>query len=155
MTELHLLFMQSVSPIFTNANKFLQREEPLIHLLRPHLMSLFKKLLCKFVKPRIITAAGNDVHLADFHGPNQLENERIVIGFTTRQLLRCLHEDGSITDNQVSKFYSSVRAFLVQTAEYLLQWCPFSDELIEHATRIDFNQCLDSSFTSVEYFVGS
>lgn len=31
----------------------------------------------------------------------------------------------------------------------------FSEKLIEHATWIDFNQRLDSSFTSVEYFVGS
>lgn len=113
LTELHLLFMQSVLPVFTNANKFLQREEPLIYLLRPHLMSLFKKLLGKFVEPRIIAAAGNDnVHLVDFEA-NQLGNEKLVIGFTTRQLLRQLFEDGSITNHQVSNFYSSVEGFLL------------------------------------------
>lgn len=81
MTELHLLFFQSVLPIFTNANKFLQREEPLIYLLRSHLMSLFKKLLSKFVEPRTIAAAGDDVHLVDFES-NQLGNEKLVIGFS-------------------------------------------------------------------------
>lgn len=125
MTEIHLLFMQSVLPIFTNANRFLQREEPLIHLLRPSLMSLFRKLLSKFVEPRAIAASGsNYVHLVDFQS-NQLGNEKLVIGFTTRQLLRRLHEDGSITNQQVSNFYSSARAFFIRTAEYFLQWFPF------------------------------
>ena len=147
--------MLSTLPIFTNANKFLQREEPMIYLLRPHLLSLFKKLLSKFVEPRIIAAAvGKDIHLVDFKS-NQLENEKLVIGFTTHQLLRRLHEDGSITQQHLSKFYTFVRAFFVQTAEYLLQWCPFSDELIKHATWIDFSQRLSSSFTSVEFFVGT
>ena len=63
MTELHLLFLHSVMPIFTNANKFLQREEPLIHLLRPHLISLFKKLLSKFVDPRVIAATADKLIL--------------------------------------------------------------------------------------------
>ena len=155
MAEIHLLFMQSTLPIHTNANKFLQREEPMIYLLRPHLLSLFKKLLSKFVESRIIAAAvGKDIHLVDFKS-NQLEKEKLLIGFTTRQLLRRLHEDGSITQQQLSKFYTSVRAFFVQTVEYLLQWCPFSDELVKHATWIDFIQHLSSSFTSVQFFVGT
>ena len=33
MTEVHLLFFQSILSIFTRANKFLQREEPLIHFI--------------------------------------------------------------------------------------------------------------------------
>ena len=120
MTELHLLFFQSVLPIFMNANKFLQREEPLIYLLRPHLMSLFKKLLSKFVEPRIIAAAGSDrVHLVDFES-NQLGDDKLVIGFTCRQLLRRSLEDGSITNQQVSKFYLSVRAFFIVTAKALV-----------------------------------
>lgn len=154
MIEIHLLFFQSVLGIFTSANKFLQREEPLIHLLRPHLMSLFKKLLSRFVEPRAIAAQVRDVHLVDFES-NQLGNEKLVIGFTTRQLLTRLLEDGSITNQQVTNFYSSVRIFYIHTAKYLLQWCPFSDELLKHATWVDFQQRLDSSFTSVEFFVGS
>ena len=56
----------------------------MIYLLRPHLLSLFKKLLSKFVEPRIIAAAvGKNIHLVDFKS-NQLENEKLVIGFTTR-----------------------------------------------------------------------
>ena len=39
MTEVYLLFLQSVLPSFTHCNQFLQREEPLIHLLQPHVVS--------------------------------------------------------------------------------------------------------------------
>ena len=116
MTEIHLLFMQNTLPIFTNANNFLQREEPMIYLLRPHLLSLFKKLLSKFVEPRIIAAAvGKDIHLVNFKS-NQLEKEKLVIGFTTHQLLHRLHEDSRVTQQQLSKFYTSERAIFVQTA---------------------------------------
>ena len=43
MLEVYLLFYQSVLPALTNANKFLQREEPLIHVLNSQLKSLIKK----------------------------------------------------------------------------------------------------------------
>lgn len=72
----------------------------------------------------------------------------------TRQNLRCLLDDGSISSSQVSNFYLSVRKFFLQTTDYLLKWCPFSDELIRHATWIDYKQSLTSTFTSVEFFVG-
>ena len=56
MTEIYLLFMQSVLPTFNDTNKFLQSEEPLIHCLQPQLFGLLKKLLSKFVKPSLIVA---------------------------------------------------------------------------------------------------
>ena len=34
-----------------------------------------------------------------------------------------------------------------------MKWCPFSDELVKHATWVDYSQQLESSFTSVEFFV--
>ena len=40
LTEVYLWFMQSVFPTLVNANKFVQREEPLIHCLHPQLQYL-------------------------------------------------------------------------------------------------------------------
>ena len=51
MTEIYL---QSFLPTLNCANKFLQREEPLIHILQPQLLSLVKKVLSKFVKPSVL-----------------------------------------------------------------------------------------------------
>lgn len=154
ITEVHLLFLQSTLPAFTHANKFLQREEPLIHLLRPHLLSLFRKLASKFIKPRIIISCQPLISVDFKSRENQLDDDDLVIGFMTRQLLRRLLDSGDISSSQASNFHLSVREFFVHTTAYLLKWAPFSDELIKHATWIDYNQRLDSSFTSVEFFVG-
>ena len=49
MTEVYLLFFQSVLPCFTHSNQFLQREDPLIHLLQSRLEKLLKNVLGKFI----------------------------------------------------------------------------------------------------------
>ncbi len=49
--EVYLLFFQSALPALTHANMFLQREEPLIHVLRSRLVSILKKVMAKFIKP--------------------------------------------------------------------------------------------------------
>jgi len=54
MTEVYLLFIQSMLPSFTHCNEFLQREEPLIHVLQPQLTRMLKIILGKFVKPGVI-----------------------------------------------------------------------------------------------------
>ena len=53
---IYLLFFQSILPTLNCTNKFLQRDEPLIHLLQPHLLSLVQKVLSKFVKPTFLVA---------------------------------------------------------------------------------------------------
>ena len=55
-SEVYLSFLQSVLPVFNDANKFL-REEPLIHVLQQQLYSLVKKVLGKFVKPSVLVEA--------------------------------------------------------------------------------------------------
>ena len=54
ITEVYLMFFHSVLPCFTHCNQFLQREEPLIHVLQPQLEKLLKNILAKFIKPAII-----------------------------------------------------------------------------------------------------
>ena len=55
---------------------------------------------------------------------------------------------------QVTKFYKSVREVFVDDTEYLLKWCSFSDELVKHEAWIDFNERLNNSLASVEFFFG-
>ena len=54
MTELYLLFFQSSIVTFTNFNKFLQREEPLIYSIYDHIQTPMNKLASKFIKPNVI-----------------------------------------------------------------------------------------------------
>ena len=44
MTEIYLMSFQAVIPTFTTVNEFLQRGEPVIHLLLDQFESFLKKL---------------------------------------------------------------------------------------------------------------
>ena len=89
MTEIYLLFMQSILPTFNYANKFLQREALLIHCLHPQLFSLMKKLLSKFVKPSVLVDSTKNVEglfsLQYNDSVNQVHDKDLVIGFITNQ----------------------------------------------------------------------
>ena len=54
MTKVCLLFLQSVTPLFTNFNRFLQKEEPLVYLLHEEMQKFTNKLASRFVKPEFI-----------------------------------------------------------------------------------------------------
>ena len=86
MTEVHLLFFQSILPCFTHANQFLQREEPLIHVLQPQLLNLFKKVLGKFLKHSVLSIHCNADSLTsvDFNPiSNQVVDKDLTIGYLT------------------------------------------------------------------------
>ncbi len=154
-TEIYLMFFHSVLPTFTITNKFLQREEPLIHVLQPQLFGLFKTVLSKFVKPAVIAEALKNSSLltVDFKDPNnQLENEKLVVGFLTKQKAQQLLDEGEISESKFSSLFSAARKFFVCATDYLLKWCPMEEELLKHATWIDFDSRMDKGFCSVEYF---
>lgn len=138
-------------------NQFLQRDEPLIHVLHPQLTKLLKRVLGRFLKPSILAKAVADEKLAEINFKdmeNQVNNEDLVIGMMTKQMAHKLLEDGDITTNQLKVFYTAVRAFYIRATEYLLKWCPLQDRLLIHSTWIDFEHRLERNFSSVEYFVG-
>ena len=156
MTEVYLLFLQSILPVFNEANKFLQREEPLIHVLQQQLYSLFKKVLGKYVKPCVLVASirERDLLSVDFRDPNkQVSDSDLVIGIITKQTLQKLFDGGDVSDNQRKLFYQAVRDFFVCATEYLLKWCPFNDELLSHVVWVGFTGRLEKNFSSIEYIV--
>ena len=54
MTEVYLLFLQSVTTLFTNFNQFPQKEEPLVYLLHEVMQKFMNRLASRFVKPEVI-----------------------------------------------------------------------------------------------------
>ena len=154
LTEVYLLFFQSVLPCFTHTNQFLQREEPLVHVLLPQLLSLYKKILGKFVKPAILSANADTLTSIDFQSAsNQVPDKDLTIGYVTKQTLNRLYEMGDVSDVQKKKFFGAAREFFMAATAYLLKWCPFGEELFVHATWLDFERRLEKSFNSVEYFI--
>ncbi len=124
ITEVYLLFFQSVLPCLTHTNhQFLQREEPLVHCLQPQLLSLYKKILEKFVKPSVFfeNVDADKMTSIDFYiTSNQVPDKDLTIGFLTKQTVNRLHEMGDISDTQKKKLFSSARAFFMYVTEYLL-----------------------------------
>ena len=156
MTEVCLLFLQSLLPVFTHANKFLQREEPLIHVLQQQLMSLLKKVLGKYIKPSVLVESIREGVLLtmDFSDrSNQVNDSDLVIGIVTKQTIHNMFDQGDISENELKCFYQAVREFLVCATEYLLKWCPFQDELLSYVTWIGFENRLETTFPLVEYIV--
>ena len=92
-----LLFFQNVIPCFTNANEFLQKEEPLIHVLQPQLFNLLKKILGKFVEPTVLSRhiKSNALPSLEYScDSNQVDDNKLCIGFIMKQAKTRLHEDG-------------------------------------------------------------
>ena len=54
MTEVYLLFHHATLPCFTNFNKLLQREDPLIYQLHDSQQRFMHKLASKFINPVVI-----------------------------------------------------------------------------------------------------
>ena len=63
MTEIYLLFLQNVTPLFTNFNRFIQKEKPLIYLLQDEMQEFMNKLEARFTKPIIIQDLQQDKKL--------------------------------------------------------------------------------------------
>ena len=101
MTEVYLMFFQSVLPCFTHCNQFLQREEPLIHVLRPQLEKLLKNILAKFIKPAVIAESlrkDDGLQSVDFNDKaNHVTNSNLVIGYVTKQTVQRLLNEGDIS----------------------------------------------------------
>ena len=77
VTEIYLLFYQSILPVFNHFNLFLQREDPCIHLVYDHCHSLLKKIMCKFVRADVIRAS-TCLSEVDFTVDNQLSEDCIL-----------------------------------------------------------------------------
>ena len=97
-----LMFFQSALALFTNFNEFLQREDPLIHLIHSQMNKFMNKLAGKFMKRGVIQAfkeSGKSFDCFDPTFPNQLDDNELSIGLSTKLKLKQLVEYGYMDDN--------------------------------------------------------
>ena len=142
-TELYLLFLRSVMPVFSSLNILLQSEEPRIHILLPCMRNFLQKLRGRLLVDRM----ADDVT----DRANQLPDEKLIIGFTTKARLQSLEDSLSPTD--LAKFFRGVRAFLQESLVCGSKKLPMTDPLLEHAQFISPQQKMTTSVDSVVYFV--
>ena len=154
ITEVYLLFYQSVLPLFTHFNLLLQREDPCIHILHSQCMELLRKLLVKFVRVAVIKATTHQTEIDYNNKDNQLPDSTLFIGFTTRQKLQKLEREGDISPLEVKKFIDGVRKYYEAATKYVLDKFPLNDDTLKHARFVEFDRRAhaDLNFTDVEYF---
>ena len=150
VTEVFLLFYQSILQVFNHFNLFLQREDPCIHLVYDQ--CLLKKILGKFVRADVIKACTTLLDI-DFTRVNQLSDEEIFVGFVTGQKLRTLVSEGDIGSNVANKFYDGVRSFYEAATKYIASIFPLRDDLLVHARFVNFNNRENARFSDVKFFL--
>ena len=155
MTEVYLLFYQSILPTFTQINLLLQQEFPNIFLVADGIRSFLKKIFSKFISVQAIKAVNCITKVSFECVDNQLEDSSIFVGLITRQKLRRLLNEGDISPRDEIKFYSSVRAFFVDAASQALKKLPFSDDVLNNARFLNFEKREEYSFSAVEFFCNS
>ena len=108
MTEVYLLFYESILPTFTHINLLLQREDPNIYLVADAIWSFFKKLLSKFVTLQVIREQDDITEVNFLNALNNLADHAITIGIVTKQYLQKLLSEGDISTHDHDKFYAGV-----------------------------------------------
>lgn len=149
MTQIFLMFFQSILPTFTNFNKFLQTEEPLIQCLYDEVQQFMNKLASKFVKPEVIQNLKAEELLfakLNIYLQNQKDDASLTIGFLTKTTIRKALDDGSIDEDEADRFYDAVRSFYETAYDYCVKWLPFDDPLYKVSKFIEFSNRASSTF---------
>lgn len=132
MTEVNLLFLQSILPQFTNFNKFLQYEHPLVYIVHECSINFIKVILGNFVE---IVFLKGCIEKKDFNWFEEkiLDDKNI---FITRQRLKSLEND-----------------FYTKAVTYLLKNLPLEDVVLQNAGFVDFEKREKTSFQNVEILI--
>ena len=142
------MIFQAVLPTFTNFNKFLQTEEPLIQCLYDEMQTFMNKLASKFVKPEVIHKLKDD-NLSFSKLENQKDDKDLTIGNITKPNLRRSLNEGDISQGDVDKFHDAVREFYETAYTYCVKWLPLDDELYKDSRFIEFSKRAEFSFNNI------
>ena len=119
MTEVYLLFWQSVALLFTNFNRFFQKEEPLVYLLHEEMQKIMNKLASQFVKREVIQQINEEKKsflALNVSRENQREGQNIHIHLLTKLLLKKLLQKD--IDNKKAVSFDIARKFYEIACKY-------------------------------------
>ena len=83
---------------------------------------------------------------------NQVADDKLFIGFLTRQHLRQL-EDNGFELTKIKTFYCAVRKFYEACFHYAVKNLPLDDVVLRHSRFANFASRKDVSIEDVEYFI--
>ncbi|CAC5412778.1 unnamed protein product [Mytilus coruscus] len=147
--KLYCFFVLANVGLFDTSNKLLQNDKPCIHILYEVLLSLFEKLLCRFVKAGVMSTAKSVLSFDFLDRTNQKDDANLFIGKEARDFVA---KYGNIVD--LAKFYTHVRVYYESICSYMAKKFPFGDEVLKNATVADIISKQDAfEFFSVELFL--
>ncbi len=153
LLESALLFQTNAISMFTRFNKLLQRDEPSIHLLKPAIESLGRKIGGRILRIPVLQKSPStfDIDLDD----NSIYkvNTSVFLGMTTRATLNRLLSQGDISDDDFKKFHAAVHSYFRDSLTYIKTKFPINDETISNSVWIDVTQRSEVSWENVQYFV--
>ena len=97
----------------------------------------------------MLTVSDEEVVQIDFSNPeNQLEANKLFIGFTTKLVLNRLAAD-TVEQRQIKKFYAGVTWQLYHTCKDF----PIRHEVLYHASFCNFELRMEADISSIEFFI--
>uniref|UniRef100_A0A1X7VKY4 HAT C-terminal dimerisation domain-containing protein n=1 Tax=Amphimedon queenslandica TaxID=400682 RepID=A0A1X7VKY4_AMPQE len=148
-----LYFYQACLQPFVHLNTLLQRNDPIIGIVANQLIKCLKTLLGKFVCVSSIKEADHLTTVSYTTRDNQLDDNALHIGFSTRSLLHKLLDEGDISPQQVNNFYRAVRNIYEEATFYSIANLPLHDEVLEYAKFVTFDAKETALFSEVVFFV--
>ena len=124
VTRVTLEFLSNVLPVFEKFLLHFQKRCPVVHILYDSLCDTLMKLLRRFMKPQSIeNKYGSDLTHVDCT-KLQLPDKEIVIGDSTRKVLK------DLTGDQQRNALLGMRSFFKVTASYLQLKLPLDNALL-------------------------
>ena len=145
--KLYCHFLMSNIRLFDTFNLLLQRNEPVVHILRTKCIELLTDLFVKFISVDCFRKAVDILKIDFTKKENQKKDNELVIGTETSEYLTDLKEE------EKSKFFDSVRSYYQESCSYILDKFPLTEQWLIHAEVVDINQRRAASFASVKYFI--
>ena len=131
LLEPALLFQTSAIAIFTHFSLLLQRDEPSIHLLKPRMESLGRKLAGRIIKPAVLQNTSTLLELDLDNKDIYKDPKSLFIGFTTKCVLNKLLNDGTITERDSMIFNNAAHNYHRSAAEYIQAKFPLDNDVIK------------------------
>jgi hypothetical protein len=116
-------FLINAAIIFNSFLTLFQAEGPLIHILYPKIVELYKQVLTKFVKEEFVSKEDLTDESITLPG-NELADDKLDIGLKTRDCLR------KVSTACMKYFLIDVRKFLRKLAERLRKTLPLENKLL-------------------------
>lgn len=153
MSKAYCLFLQNVLPLFVNPNLFLQKEEPVLHLMQESMQNSYVELLVRFVKPKVVSESSNIFEVDHSTKANQKHRQDVMVGKAVRDYLYKLKEGGILTQELETTFFNDVRGFFSSACSYITKSLPLMDKTLAHAQILCVGNRMSQSYNSLEHFV--